>query len=419
MMTQTASLWGLFLQKAQIVPRDKLSKMYKLSLEIGIKRIKKHKLSLGINVPFLSGGVYMLNKVFIMPHPPIIIPEIGKGREKEAQKTIDGCRMAADRIADERPGTIIIISPHGPSYSNVVCIAGDPVLKGDLGNFGFRRLAYEFRNNIDLTGFIYDEMNKRGIHAVVNNKKARDIYDIDPAIDHGALVPLHYVLEKFDEFNLVHLATAISGPMDLYKCGMAIKEGAEKTDEKVVLIASSDLSHRLKSDGPYEYNPEGPRYDKFVVDCIKKREFARFLDVSHHMRECAGECGHRAISISLGAFEGRSCRTEVFSYEGPFGVGYMTAGIYDEGKGESVMYQYSLLKENKMSSLRKNESPYVKLARETIENYIKTGKIKIPDNRTDEKKGTFVSIKTSMIRVHTCPVKHQPRCLYPHPLQLS
>jgi len=335
----------------------------------------------------------MLSKAFIMPHPPIIIPEIGRGKEKEAQATIDGCRMTAQKIAVENPDTIIIISPHGPSYSNIVCIAGDPVLKGDLGNFGFRKLSYEFPNDTELAENIAEELNKRGIDAVVNDSNARDKYDIDPSIDHGALVPLYYVLNELKNFKLVHLATAIPSPNELYKCGMAIKEAAVACSKKIVLIASSDLSHKLTSDGPYEYNSEGAKYDKFVVECIRKKAFAKFLDVDMHMRECAGECGHRAISIALGLFEGRSCETEVFSYEGPYGVGYMAAGISDTGEGESVLYQYSRLKENKLKATREKESPYVSLARETIEHYIKTGKEIETNIKSGERKGTFVSIK--------------------------
>ena len=35
---------------------------------------------------------------FLMPHPPIIIPEVGKGAEKEVSKTIESCRKVGDII---------------------------------------------------------------------------------------------------------------------------------------------------------------------------------------------------------------------------------------------------------------------------------------------------------------------------------
>ncbi|MDX1357569.1 MAG: AmmeMemoRadiSam system protein B, partial [Clostridia bacterium] len=221
----------------------------------------------------------MLKKAFIMPHPPIIIPEVGRGREKDALTTIEGCEKAAESIAALNPGTIIVISPHGPSYSNAVCIAGNSTLKGDLKNFGVWKLSYEFDNDLNLANSISDEINDTGIFCVVNDDVAQREYGIDPAIDHGALVPLYYVLKKHVGFKLVHIATGILDPVELYKCGMAIKKAADEHDEEVVVIASSDLSHRLTSDGPYDFNPEGPKYDKFIVDCIRSGDFMRFLDV--------------------------------------------------------------------------------------------------------------------------------------------
>jgi AmmeMemoRadiSam system protein A len=335
----------------------------------------------------------MLKKAFIMPHPPIIIPEVGRGREKDAVTTIEGCEKAADSIAALNPGTIIVISPHGPSYSNAVCIAGNSTLKGDLKNFGVWKLSYEFDNDLNLANSISDEINDTGIFCVVNDDVAQREYGIDPAIDHGALVPLYYVLKKHVGFKLVHIATGILDPVELYKCGMAIKKAADEHDEEVVVIASSDLSHRLTSDGPYDFNPEGPKYDKFVVDCIREGNFMRFLDVDIHMRECAGECGHRAMTIALGLFEGRSCSTEVFSYEGPFGVGYMTAMLADDGPGESILGKFMRKRENKLAAARENESPYVKLARDTIEQYVRTGLEPEKVRNGGERKGTFVSIK--------------------------
>jgi AmmeMemoRadiSam system protein A len=348
-------------------------------------------LSLGTNTIEGEGG--MLNKAFIMPHPPIIISEVGRGKEKEAKATIEGCIKAAEEIARQKPDTIIVISPHGPSYSNAVCVAGESTLKGDLRNFGVWKLSYEFQNDLVLADRISGEINNAGTLSVLNDSVAQKEYGINPAIDHGALVPLYFVQDQCNEFKLVHISTGISDPVELYKCGMAIRRASEGYDNEVILIASSDLSHRLTSDGPYEYNPEGPKYDRFVVECIRERKFMKFLDVDQNMRECAGECGHRAMTIALGLFESRDCRTEVFSYEGPFGVGYMTAMLVDGGPGDSILEQLKRLKENKMTAARENESPYVKLARETIEQYIKFGSEPEKVEIGGERRGTFVSIK--------------------------
>ena len=64
-----------------------------------------------------KGGVEMgIAGAYMVPHPPLIIPEIGKGREREIQKTVDGYREVANRIGQLRPETIVLISPHQTMY---------------------------------------------------------------------------------------------------------------------------------------------------------------------------------------------------------------------------------------------------------------------------------------------------------------
>ena len=47
---------------------------------------------------------------FLVPHPPLIIPEVGRGEERQIQKTIDAYKEVASRIAKLKPDTIIISS---------------------------------------------------------------------------------------------------------------------------------------------------------------------------------------------------------------------------------------------------------------------------------------------------------------------
>ena len=46
-----------------------------------------------------------------VPHPPLIVPEVGRGQERMIQNTIDGYREVSRRLAEFDPDTIIVISP--------------------------------------------------------------------------------------------------------------------------------------------------------------------------------------------------------------------------------------------------------------------------------------------------------------------
>ena len=48
----------------------------------------------------------------IVPHPPLIIPAVGRGREREVQATIDAYRSAAKQAAAWNPEVLVITSPH-------------------------------------------------------------------------------------------------------------------------------------------------------------------------------------------------------------------------------------------------------------------------------------------------------------------
>ena len=49
---------------------------------------------------------------FMVPHPPLIVPAVGKGEEKVIAATIAAYRETARRIAALRPQTIVLSSPH-------------------------------------------------------------------------------------------------------------------------------------------------------------------------------------------------------------------------------------------------------------------------------------------------------------------
>ena len=53
-----------------------------------------------------------LEAAYIVPHPPIILPEVGRGEEMKIQKTTNAYIEVAKRISQIEPDTIIITSPH-------------------------------------------------------------------------------------------------------------------------------------------------------------------------------------------------------------------------------------------------------------------------------------------------------------------
>ena len=53
----------------------------------------------------------------MVPHPPLIVPEVGRGQEILIKDTIKAYQEAAGMAAELKPDTIVVISPHAVMYA--------------------------------------------------------------------------------------------------------------------------------------------------------------------------------------------------------------------------------------------------------------------------------------------------------------
>lgn len=273
---------------------------------------------------------------YILPHPPIIVPGIGRGREREASSTIEAVKRAAREIGKDKPTTIVLSTPHAASFRDYVYILDTETLAGDFAPFGSPDIKFSFQNNKDLASLIAEKATLAGISAGGLGESQKRRYGINDRIDHGALVPLCFIEKELEDFRLVCISTPFLPFQELYDFGKCIRAAVEESDERVVYIASGDLSHRLTRDAPAGYDPKGREYDEALVEKVSHADVKGLLETDMGFLERAGECGTRSIVIMFGALDGMKLKSDVYSYEGPFGVGYLIAKIEasDEREGE-------------------------------------------------------------------------------------
>ena len=251
----------------------------------------------------------------ISPHPPIIVPTIGSPADLEkVSKTISAMEKLAEIFAKSAPDTVIVISPHGPIDFNRFTINDSPTLVGHFYNFGDFQTELIFKNDLELVEKIKNECAEKKIplRSVALNE-----------IDHGALVPLYYLSQKHPNFKLVHLAYSMLDLETHFKFGQILPLLTTAHNDRIGIIASGDLSHRLTSDAPAGYSPRGKEFDEKIVELLKKKDVKGILNMDPDLVEEAGECGYRSIIILLGALDGLNWQPELLSYEAPFGVGYL------------------------------------------------------------------------------------------------
>jgi AmmeMemoRadiSam system protein A len=327
-----------------------------------------------------------LMNYYLMPHPPIIIPEVGKGEEVKIQRTIDACKKVGQEIKSLVPETIIIITPHGVMFRDCLTITYQDKLKGDLSRFNASMVKNEKVIDLTLTKEIIRLSNENKIPLLPINNDVLAKYHTYNELDHGSLIPLSYI--KTD-YQLVHITYSMLNKLDLFRFGMIIKEAVQNLKRKTVVIASGDLSHRLTHDGPYPYSPSGKVFDETLLSLLSQGDVLGIFNLDPKLVKAAGECGLRSIYVLLGAIN-RHFTGEVLSYEGPFGVGY---GVVRFNLKENHDYWPDLTNHHDHK-----QNSYVSLARQSIEYYFKTKSIMavpkdISEELTTKRAGVFVSLK--------------------------
>jgi len=256
----------------------------------------------------------------IVPHPPIIVPDVGKGGEREISATSSAMEQLADKLAAQKPESVLIISPHGKYHPDAMGILTSPSSYGDLSSWGSTSPGENFNNDLELVELIQQEAKKAAV-------PVKPISQAHYNLDWGVMVPMHFLGRAVKESALVPLTFTWLPLKTHFAFGKAIRAAAELSKKRVAIIASGDLSHRLIQGAPAGYDPMGKVFDQQLASAISSMDTEAILNFDPAVIEHAGECGLRSITILLGALAGLKVKSKVLSYEGPFGVGYMVASL--------------------------------------------------------------------------------------------
>lgn len=332
---------------------------------------------------------------FIVPHPPIIMPQVGRGEERKIQKTIDAYREVARRVAALKPQTIILTSPHSVLYADYFHISPGKSASGSLKRFGAPDVKVSVEYDTRFVEALTNEASRGKIPAGTLGERTPSL-----DCDHASVIPLAFINEVYTDYKLVRIGLSGLSYADHYKLGMCVQRVADSLGIDAVFVASGDLSHKLKEDGPYGLAPEGPEFDKRITEAFAKGDFLKFMTFPYEFAERAAECGLRSFIIMAGALDGKDVKPELLSYEGPFGVGYGVASFIPNGDNpeRKILEKYYEIERERMQKIKENEDAYVRLARYSLEHFVKTGKYaSLPDNlpheMTQKRAGVFVSLK--------------------------
>ena len=328
----------------------------------------------------------------MVPHPPLIVPAVGKGEESIIDETAAAYREAAKLVAEMQPETIVLSTPHSILYSDYFHISPGMGATGSFAQFRAAGEKFTVDYDTDFVTALSSLADAKDFPAGTEGERNRNL-------DHGTMVPLYFINQQYKAYKLVRIGLSDLSLADHFRIGLMIAQVSRELNRRTVYVASGDLSHRLQPDGPYGFDPHGPQYDERIMDVMGRAAFDELLDFEEDLCEKASECGHRSFCMMAGALDGLALETKRLSHQDITGVGYgiCTYRVTGEDASRRMLAKWEERKDAERKRIREAEDAYVRLARRSLTAYItKREQIAVPADVPEEMRtkraGAFVSL---------------------------
>jgi AmmeMemoRadiSam system protein A len=327
----------------------------------------------------------------------VIVPEVGRGREAETARTIEALRQVAGELGEQQAETVLIISPHGPLQPDAMGISTAPRAIGGFLQWGAPGVSFTFDNDPEAVALLQEEASAAGLPLTA-------LEDWGPNLDWGCTVPLYYLRSGMRGACLVAMTISFLSPQAHYVLGKAVGRALTRLNRTAAIVCSADLSHALIPGAPNGYDPAGHQFDERYRRAVEDWDVDWMLQIDTSFRHHAAEDAVPQTSLLMGALSDLEVHPRVLSYEGPFGVGYLVAAIDVLGPREGVEAETAATRGTPAqpaggavgAEAAQTAHPYVRLARQAVENYVRYHQVVEPFDLTPEmsrRAAAFVSIK--------------------------
>lgn len=265
----------------------------------------------------------MIRAAFITPHSPILIPAIGKANTLILEKTLESFREINKSLIEKNIDTVVIISSHATAPEK--CFAAN--------------VAPEFDIKFETFGDYSTKAKLAGDMVLATQMKEALISSVAPLrlgtetlLDHGSAIPLYLATSGIPEIKIVPLSCSELDRGAHLEFGRSLQKVLIDSSKNIAIIASGELSHRLKKSAPAGYSPKGAKFDNKVIEYVSDPEAGaeKLVNLEDALIKDVSECGLRAIIVLLGMLQGLPYESHTLSYQNDFGVGYLTMEMETE-----------------------------------------------------------------------------------------
>lgn len=258
-----------------------------------------------------------LSAIALLPHSPLLIPKIGRANYDFLAKTTAAYEQIATELKTKKIDTIIVVSPHGPTQTTSFVVNVAPEMEINLQDFGF------IPPKTILSG---DALLADQIQAALRPDFPLQLVS-ESIIDNGSAVPLYLLKNSLPDFKIVLISPAGDLPLaEQIKFGKKLQTVLFRNDKNIAVIASGDLSHRLKKKSPGGYSPKGAKFDNKLIEYLSEPLTAveNIIKIDQNLIKAASECGLKPLTVILGILNDLAWQPQILAYQTDFGIGYLS-----------------------------------------------------------------------------------------------
>lgn len=257
-----------------------------------------------------------LSLAAVVPHPPILLPEIGAGREAAAQETLDAYAVIADALRADRPDRLLLISTHGIVTLGRFHLLTAP-LTGDLEPFGAPQCRIEQPNDPTFADAVLAAARRR-------EQPLAPVEHWEPH-DHSAIVPLTLLHNALGETPTTVVSVCFRSSREHYEFGRCLAEAIASAPGRTAVVASGDGAHTLSAESPQGFHPQAAPFQRAFDDALQAWDTVAILGFEEELRREIDESVVSPTAVLAGILRGRPTRVELLAAEAPWGVAYTTA----------------------------------------------------------------------------------------------
>jgi len=252
----------------------------------------------------------------ICPHPPLLV-STDKNNQRKLLKIKQALEKLQENLYAAKPDVLIIISSHGDKMTDSFVLNQAPDLKVGFTDFGDLETKLTFKNEMAL-GYRLREAVETVVPLALSSKEN---------LSYGFGVPLYFLTKPLRNYTVMPIYSSSLSKEDHWRFGKYIRQIINHTNQRVAVIASGNLSHRLNKEAAEGYSLSGKKFNQTIIDNLQNKKIGQIVALDEKIITEAGQCLYNPLLIMLGIIAQTDFEPNLIAYQNILGIGYLTAQL--------------------------------------------------------------------------------------------